>query len=195
IIQSFYRDINDDRKSISLDNLGIIVGFLFFIVATVYSRPTISILYGNEYLSSSTNLMILGAAALISSILTTGSPKLMLLKKDHEYFTSYVISATVSIATTICLSYTSYANHGISIGIFLGELCLFLLFTKYLGGKKHLYPRLVSTSIYIIYLGVILYLTSFLNLPYIYTLILTTALFGVGALYLSNTVLNKLIKF
>lgn len=195
IIQSFYRDINDDRKSISLDNLGIIVGFLFFIVATVYSRPTISILYGNEYLSSSTNLMILGAAALISSILTTGSPKLMLLKKDHEYFTSYVISAAISISATICLSYTSYADNGISIGIFLGELCLFLFFAKHLGGVKHLYPRLLSTSIYVIYLGIIIYMTSFLNLPSIYTLILTAATFGAGALSITDKVLSKVIKF
>lgn len=191
IIQSFYRDINDDDKNASLDNFGIIIGFLFFIIAAIYAKLTISYLYGQEYISSYTNLTVLAAAALISSILTTGSPKLLLLKKDHQYFTSYTISAIVSVTVSIGFSYTALASFGIAAGIFIGELCLFLLFTKHLGGLKYLYPRLISTLIYTICLGIIIYITSFLHLPDIYNAMLNVILFGLGALCIYYCLLEK----
>ncbi|MBD1397606.1 hypothetical protein H9Q13_10545 [Pontibacter sp. JH31] len=191
VIQSFYRDINDNTKSISLDNFGIIIGFLFLIISSIYSKTTIYYLYGQEYVGSYLNFIILGITALLSSILTTGSPKILLLKKDHAYFSSYIISSSLSLIVTIGLSYTSYASYGIATGILIGETCLLILFTKHLGGFKYLKPRLAGAFMLGLFLLVLIYSTNWINVPQLYIAFLNIILFTLFSLALYSKLFPK----
>lgn len=143
IFQAFYKDLVSLDKSILIDKLIFISGFIFFTACILYPLELIELFYSKAYFRIEILFKIIGIAALISSILIASSARALLLKREREYTFSYILSMIITILTVIFLSLTKTGYLGIVIAILAGELTLFLCFTYFLRSELQFKKRAI----------------------------------------------------
>ncbi|MFC4722877.1 hypothetical protein ACFO5O_11130 [Geojedonia litorea] len=132
IFQAFYKDLVSLDKSLLIDKLIFISGFVFFVICTLYPSELIELIYSKEYFRIEILFKIIGVAALVSSVLIASSARTLLLKREKEYTFSYILSLIITIISVLLFSFNYYGDSGIALSILAGELTLFFCFSFFL---------------------------------------------------------------
>jgi len=158
LFQAFYKDLIKDDFTFLLDKIGFLIGFGIFIIACFYPKFLIMQLYSQDFLQATPLLVRAGIAVIISSIMISASPRLLLLSKEKQYIKAYLISFIIILITLLINSkFIINSEYGILNSILAGEISLFFCFAFYLKDNleikarlKFLLPFVVLSILYLI---------------------------------------------
>jgi len=142
IVQAFFKELKLENVNLRIDKVGMIIGCFTLIPTLIFTKTTLSIIYGNKYLGLETLLILFGVAMTIASFTTSAGTKALLLKRDNLNLIAYLSSMTLSILTALTISFTQMAIYGIPIGILAGEVLLLLILGYNLGGLNYFMERI-----------------------------------------------------
>jgi len=144
IIQAFFRELKDDNWTLIIDRLCILASISFGGSLLFYPETINLILFSSQDESIKTILPIIALIVFITSLTNTAGTKMLLLEMDEKYFLTYFTGAIGVILTLFIAKMLGLNFLGILLAIIVGELIIFILFTRYLGFKQYTLNRIVD---------------------------------------------------
>jgi len=158
IVQSFFKELQNEIVSIKVDLFAIIAGVVFLATVVFYPKVLITLLFDEKYSIYTTTFTILGIAGFLSSFTTSSGTRLLLQKKDSAYSFNLILAAIVTIVSGVLFgTFIGDEPYLIAISVLLGEISISMLNIYALKEKKFLvnrlkfvFPLILTASIFVV---------------------------------------------
>src|ERR1700730_13947151 len=122
IHQAFVQEMADEQMCLKVDQLSIMVGFMFLGSVFIFPESFIKIFFGKKFLAEENFFRLLALASLIYSFFLSMATRSMLQKKDKQYSLITALAAFVTILSCVLLSFSWKTTTSLSLSLCLGEL-------------------------------------------------------------------------
>jgi len=143
IQQAFLKEMILDEICLKVDQLSSILGLGFLIFMVCFPNSFISFFFGVKYLVDKNYFIIIAAAALIYSLFSSFTTRVMLDRKDKHYSITTISAASLTLVVCITLSFFWDNSLSIGISILLGELVFAAGMIRLMKRKQLLSERLL----------------------------------------------------
>jgi O-antigen/teichoic acid export membrane protein len=185
IHQAFIPDMTKESVCLKVDQLSIMIGFLFLLSTLFFPSSFIRFFFGELALSEKLFFQLLGIAAIICSFYLSMSTTALLQKKDRIYALLTAVAALITILATIGLSFNLPTATSLGVSLCLGEFMMMGGLVWMASGEKRIGKRLLFLA-EISFLFLIPFLASyFLGDEFVYYLA-SLAMVGLILLFLHH---------
>jgi O-antigen/teichoic acid export membrane protein len=132
-----------DEICLKVDQLSSILGLGFLIFMVCFPNSFISFFFGAKYLVDKNYFIIIAAAALIYSLFSSFTTRVMLDRKDKHYAITTISAASLTLVVCMTLSFFWDNSLSIGISILVGELVFAAGMTSLMKKKQLLSERLL----------------------------------------------------
>jgi O-antigen/teichoic acid export membrane protein len=143
IHQAFIQDMTNESVCLKVDQLSLMIGFLFLLSVFFFPSSFISFFFGQQALAEKLFFQLLGVSAIIYSFFLSMSTTALLQKKDRIYSLLMAIAALVTILTSIFLSFTLPTATSLGISLCVGEFVMMGGLVWMASGEKRVGKRLL----------------------------------------------------
>ncbi|GHC44463.1 hypothetical protein [Ulvibacter litoralis] len=125
IVQSFYKELIEEKIAFKVDQIASITGLVFFISLGFFLNVMAPVFFSEEFINYHSTFFLIGLAGFVSSFTTSTGARLLLLSKDKEYTRNIILAAGITIISSIVFYYV-FGNKLslIALSILIGELVL-----------------------------------------------------------------------
>lgn len=164
IVQSFYKELTQEKTAFQVDRLASIGGLVLFISLSFFLNVIAPIFFSGDFINYSTTFLIIGLAGFVSSFTTSTGARLLLTHKDKEYNRNIIVAAGITILSSILLYYIiGNEEHLVALSILLGELLLSILNIFSIREKMFLTKRLKAILPYMLIAAFFVLMNSFID--------------------------------
>jgi len=122
IHQAFVKEMISDEVCLKIDQMGSLLGLIFFAAVTFFPNTVISLFFGEKYLPDKLFFILLSIGGLIYSAFSSFIIRLLLEKKDKAYALISSIAALITIVAAIITSYFWQTASAVGGSLIIGEL-------------------------------------------------------------------------
>jgi len=121
IHQAFIQDMTNPAIGVKVDQLSIMLAFLFLLSVFFFPDSFITFFFGQQALSQKVFFQLLGVAAVFYTVFLSMATSILLQKMDYQYSMITAIAALLSVASCIILSFSLPSGISIGISLCVGE--------------------------------------------------------------------------
>ncbi len=122
IHQAFVQEMADEEMCLKVDQLSIMIGFMFFGSVFIFPESFIALFFGKKFVGEENFFRLLALAALVYSFFLSMATRSMLQKKDKQYSLVAVLAASITLLSCVLLSFYRKTTTSLSLSLCLGEL-------------------------------------------------------------------------
>jgi O-antigen/teichoic acid export membrane protein len=124
IQQAFVNRMKEEQVCLSIDKICIMMSVLFLGSTIIYTNTFVTLFFGNQFIEYNVFFILLGVSALVYSIFSSATTRVLLERKDVEFMRIAIVSVCLSIVSLLIMVQFFRQVEAIIICLLIGE-CFF----------------------------------------------------------------------